>query len=183
MEPELLVLDDPALGLDPVARRALVEAMLAVTQHRDRAILFSSHLLDDVERVADHVATIDQGILRVKASVDEFCSRVSAWRLTFDRFPDCLPEIPGLIHTRYVDNQIQLTVANSDDATAEVIASIGANRAKQTEAGFQQAVIDYLTIRGGTGSLLKAVGAPAAERETVAVASGQGVNEVTNPAV
>lgn len=174
-EPELLVLDDPALGLDPVARRALVEAMLAVTQHRDRTILFSSHLLDDVERVADHVAIIDQGVLRVQASVDEFCSRVSVWRLTFDRFPDRLPEIPGLIHTRYIDNQIQLTVANSDDATAAVIASIGANRAERTEAGFQQAVIDYLTVRGGTGSLLKAVGAPAAERETVAVGGRSGL--------
>ena len=38
-EPELLVLDDPALGLDPVARRALVEAMLAVTSRKDRTIL------------------------------------------------------------------------------------------------------------------------------------------------
>jgi len=49
-EPELLVLDDPALGLDPVARRSLLQSMLYVTRKADRTIFFSSHLLSDVER-------------------------------------------------------------------------------------------------------------------------------------
>jgi ABC-type Na+ transport system ATPase subunit NatA len=56
VEPELLVLDDPATGLDPAARRSLLEAMLYYTRGHDRTIFFSSHLLDEVERVADYVA-------------------------------------------------------------------------------------------------------------------------------
>jgi ABC-2 type transport system ATP-binding protein len=48
-EPELLVLDDPALGLDPVARRSLLQSMLYVTRQPDRTILFSSHLLSNVD--------------------------------------------------------------------------------------------------------------------------------------
>ena len=48
-EPELLILDDPGLGLDPVARRGLLEAMLYVTRDDRRTILFSSHQIDDVE--------------------------------------------------------------------------------------------------------------------------------------
>ena len=58
-EPELLVLDDPALGLDPVARRSLLQSMLYVTRQPNRTILFSSHLLSDVERVADRI--VDAG--------------------------------------------------------------------------------------------------------------------------
>src|SRR6202000_2064055 len=50
-EPELLVLDDPALGLDPVARRALLEAILYITRTPHRTVLLSSHMLDDIERV------------------------------------------------------------------------------------------------------------------------------------
>ena len=62
--PELLVMDDPALGLDPVARRALLEAMILVTRDAGHTIFFSSHVLDDVERVADHIAILDRSVLR-----------------------------------------------------------------------------------------------------------------------
>ena len=53
IEPEVLMLDDPATGLDPAARRSLLEAMIYFTRSRERTIFFSTHLLDDVERVAD----------------------------------------------------------------------------------------------------------------------------------
>ena len=69
-EPELLMLDDPAIGLDPVARRSLLESMIYVTRGADRTIFFSSHLLDDVERVADHVAVLDRSVLRACGSID-----------------------------------------------------------------------------------------------------------------
>jgi ABC-2 type transport system ATP-binding protein len=59
-EPELLVLDDPAIGLDPAARRSLLESMVYVTRRSDRTILFSSHLLSDVERVADYIGVLDR---------------------------------------------------------------------------------------------------------------------------
>src|ERR1700722_7073462 len=65
IEPEVLVLDDPATGLDPAARRSLLEAMIYFTRSRERTIFFSTHLLDDVERVADHVAVLDYSVLRV----------------------------------------------------------------------------------------------------------------------
>src|SRR6185369_7170849 len=52
-DPELLILDDPALGLDTGVRRDFVESMIQVIQRRGRTILFSSHILGDVERVAD----------------------------------------------------------------------------------------------------------------------------------
>ena len=47
-EPELLILDDPALGLDPVAHRSLIESMIYLTRRSDRTIFFSSHQLADV---------------------------------------------------------------------------------------------------------------------------------------
>ena len=47
-EPELLLLDDPALGLDPVARHSLLQAMVFVTRGGEQTILFSSHMLADV---------------------------------------------------------------------------------------------------------------------------------------
>ena len=65
IEPEVLMLDDPATGLDPAARRSLLEAMIFFTRSRERTIFFSTHLLDDVERVATDVAVLDYSVLRV----------------------------------------------------------------------------------------------------------------------
>ncbi len=62
-EPELLILDDPALGLDPVSRRALNETLIDFCDCGRRTILLSSHLLEDVERVADRVAIMVHGRL------------------------------------------------------------------------------------------------------------------------
>jgi ABC-2 type transport system ATP-binding protein len=59
--PELLVLDEPSSGLDPVVRRDILDAILRTIADEGRTVLFSSHLLDEVERVADHVAMISAG--------------------------------------------------------------------------------------------------------------------------
>lgn len=157
-EPELLVLDDPALGLDPVARRALVEAMLMVTSDSNRTILFSSHLLDDVERVADHIAIIDRSVLRVQCPVDEFRSKMSRWSLRFDERPDDLPDVPGIVHSHYFDGEVQLTLANCNEAVERQLRGSQATSVERLPLSLDQAVIDYLTERGRSGSLLQAVG-------------------------
>ena len=59
--PELLVLDEPSTGLDPVVRRDILDAIIRTIADEGRTVLFSSHLLDEVEQVADHVAMISQG--------------------------------------------------------------------------------------------------------------------------
>ena len=65
--PELLVLDEPSSGLDPVVRRDIVEAIVRTIAHEGRTVLFSSHLLDEVERVADHVTMMNEGKIVLSA--------------------------------------------------------------------------------------------------------------------
>ncbi|MCM2257504.1 MAG: ABC transporter ATP-binding protein [Vicinamibacteria bacterium] len=59
--PELLVLDEPSSGLDPIVRRDILAAVIRTIAHEGRTVLFSSHLLDEVEQVADHVTMISHG--------------------------------------------------------------------------------------------------------------------------
>jgi ABC-type multidrug transport system ATPase subunit len=59
--PELLILDEPSSGLDPIARRDILGAVIRIIAHEGRTVLFSSHLLDEVEEVADHVTVISHG--------------------------------------------------------------------------------------------------------------------------
>src|SRR5262245_49451410 len=58
--PELLVLDEPSAGLDPIVRRDILEAIVRAIADEGRSVLFSSHLLHEVERVSDHVTMIDK---------------------------------------------------------------------------------------------------------------------------
>jgi ABC-2 type transport system ATP-binding protein len=69
--PELLILDEPSSGLDPIARRDILGAVLRTIAHEGRTVLFSSHLLDEVEEVADHVTMISHGRVVLSGSLDD----------------------------------------------------------------------------------------------------------------
>src|SRR3954464_11237568 len=69
--PELLVLDEPSSGLDPIVRRDIVGAVIRTIADEGRTVLFSSHLLDEVEQVADHVTMIRNGTIVLSAPLRE----------------------------------------------------------------------------------------------------------------
>lgn len=69
--PELLILDEPSSGLDPIVRRDILGAVLRTIADEGRTVLFSSHLLDEVEQVADHVTMISAGKVVLSAALDE----------------------------------------------------------------------------------------------------------------
>ena len=68
--PELLVLDEPSSGLDPIVRRDIIGAIIRTIADEGRTVLFSSHLLEEVEQVADHVTMINKGKIVVSAPLD-----------------------------------------------------------------------------------------------------------------
>jgi ABC-2 type transport system ATP-binding protein len=159
IEPELLVLDDPATGLDPAARRALLEAMLYFTRKRDRTILFSSHLLDDVERVADHVAVLDYSVLRACCSVETFRDRVRRLVVRFaDRPPREVPAVPGLLRVTRTDNELLLTVANANGQTHRALEALGAGAVDEQPLSLEDALIAYVGRQGDKGFFLNPPG-------------------------
>jgi ABC-2 type transport system ATP-binding protein len=95
--PELLVLDEPSSGLDPIVRRDILAAIIRTIAEEGRTVLFSSHLLHEVERVADRVALIHQGRVAFDAPLDDV--KQSHRRLTL-RFAEARarpPEFDGVL--------------------------------------------------------------------------------------
>ena len=82
--PDLLVLDEPSTGLDPVVRRDILGAIIRTIADEGRTVLFSSHLLDEVERVSDRVAMLDQGKVVLSGSLDEIKEEHRRLTLRFD---------------------------------------------------------------------------------------------------
>ena len=151
-EPELLILDDPGLGLDPVARRALVEAMIFLTRKSDRTIFFSSHDLADVERVADYIAVFDRSILRACCPLEKFQESVQQLRLRFPGTPPALPEIPGLLQAIRTKNELRITcvrLGSSPDGEAEkILRKLSPVTMETVSLGLEDAFISYLGERG-----------------------------------
>lgn len=69
--PDLLILDEPTAGLDPVARREFMEIIVAQARQHQRTTFFSSHLIDEVERCADRVGILHAGRMRFEGGLQE----------------------------------------------------------------------------------------------------------------
>lgn len=70
-EPELLVLDEPAASLDPLARRQFLQLIIDLAEPGKRTVLFSTHITSDLERVADRVAILKEGKIVYAGLLDE----------------------------------------------------------------------------------------------------------------
>ena len=81
--PELLVLDEPSSGLDPIVRRDILGAIIRTVAEEGRTVLFSSHLLTEVERVADRVAMIRSGRILFCDSLDRIKGSHTRLSLSF----------------------------------------------------------------------------------------------------
>ena len=81
-EPELLILDEPASTLDPIARAQFLDLLLQIIQDENHTIIISSHILSDVEKVIDHAVIMKQGRILLDCNFDQLRERFSRVRLS-----------------------------------------------------------------------------------------------------
>ena len=73
--PELIILDEPTAGLDPVIRRDVLEILRAIPEKGKKSVVISSHITDDIERIADYVTFIVDGKILLSSEKDELLAR------------------------------------------------------------------------------------------------------------
>jgi ABC-2 type transport system ATP-binding protein len=95
--PELLVLDEPSSGLDPIVRRDILGAVIRTIADEGRTVLFSSHLLEEVEQVAGHVTMIHQGTIALSAPLDEIKESHRCVTVRFAESRPQPPSVPGVL--------------------------------------------------------------------------------------
>ena len=93
--PELLVLDEPSSGLDPIVRRDILGAVIRTIADEGRTVLFSSHLLGEVERVSDYVAMIKAGRVVFCDTLETINATHTRLTLRFDTPRTTLPSLAG----------------------------------------------------------------------------------------
>jgi len=119
--PELLVLDEPASSLDTVVRREFLEQAVELLTHEGTTIFYSSHILSDVERIADHVGILSLGRLLLDQRLDDLLESARRVRI---RFEGAAPEgfdLPGTIRSQQIGHELLLTVLGfRDDLLADL---------------------------------------------------------------
>ena len=120
-DPELLVLDEPMAGLDPVAREEFLDGVLRTICERGQTVLFSTHTLDDVQRLADTVGILYEGRLLVHREVEALLTTTKRIRATLvdGRHPDPPPE--QTIWHRVQGREWLITVGDFTDEKARQI--------------------------------------------------------------
>jgi len=95
--PDLLLLDEPSSGLDPVVRRDILEAIIRTVADEGRTVLFSSHLLEEVERVADDLAMMFDGRIVLAGALDDVREKHCRLVFRFDSPQLSAPKVPGVL--------------------------------------------------------------------------------------
>ena len=147
-EPELLILDEPAANLDTVVRREFLETIIGLVGEGDRTVIFSSHILTDVERIADRIAVVHHGALRLEGALDDIKDAARRVRFTFAGEPPATLALPGLVALRRGGRELLATLIGYDEAeTARVAAALGAHVEAQ-RVGLEELFIDLEGAHG-----------------------------------
>jgi len=142
--PDLLILDEPTLGLDVVAKRAFLEALLFISLEEDATIVYCSHQMEEIERVADNLVILERGALRHMSAPGDFCERVHLWVAEFPfRLPD-LSNLPGLLELRVIDGLAHLMVFGQGEEFGNRLRLLGARSVQQAPVGLDRAINGFL---------------------------------------
>lgn len=124
-EPELLILDEPTVGVDPQSRNAIFDA-LEVLKSQGRSLIYTSHYMEEVERLADHIVIIDHGKLIANESPTDLFKRLPAHAalelqfsqpLTASQLQN-LQRQAGVVHVESKNQGLQLAISLSDGGHA-----------------------------------------------------------------
>ena len=130
--PEILILDEPSSGLDPIVRRDILGAIIRTISDEGRTVLFSSHLLDEVERVSDHIAMIHEGRIVLAARLDEI--KQSHHRLTvrYDEPQAGPPDIRGALSWQGAGQEWTAVFSGAVERISHEVTEAGARIVEKT---------------------------------------------------
>jgi ABC-2 type transport system ATP-binding protein len=142
--PELLVLDEPTDGLDPVVRRDLLSALLAYVNDTQATVLVSSHLVHELERICDWVGLMDHGRLLAELPMQEFKSGVKRLRVSTAPEQIVNPPFTLLSRDRANNGAEQWIVRGWNDAMSSYIGGAGATLREVVDLDLEEGFVEIL---------------------------------------
>lgn len=146
--PELLVLDEPSTGLDPVVRRDILGAIVRTIADEGRTVFFSSHLLDEVERVSDRVAMLHGGRVVLCGELDAIKQEHRRVTLRFDEARTRPPELSGTLACEGGGHEWTAVYRGDPRALAGAAAGMGARVIEEHVPSLDEIFVARVAGRG-----------------------------------
>jgi len=122
-DPDLLILDEPTSGLDPVIRRELLDLLKAVCQQEGKSLLISSHITDDLMRIADYVTFMHEGRIILESEKDELLANWKRIHFRTGALPqDILAGLSHVEHHMFGSSGITRNYQDLKDRLADAVA-------------------------------------------------------------
>ena len=145
--PDLMLLDDPTAGLDPLVRREILEGILGAVSEEGGAVLYASHLVQDIERVADRIAVLDRGRLVLEGSLEEIKGGMRCARAVFEGDAPADVELAGMVDA-ISEGRLLTVVARASDSDLEAsLKQLGAREIEIEPLPLEEILVALL--RGG----------------------------------
>ncbi|MGA3236777.1 MAG: ABC transporter ATP-binding protein [Bryobacteraceae bacterium] len=153
--PELLILDEPAGGLDAAARREFLETSIMLLNREGTAILFSSHYMADVERIGGRAVLLDGGKVRLDRDLIDLRERICLAMIPQTSAPDAAPieRTPGCLRVHAVGDQWHAVFEGApDEVRRQLAGSMGTNGVRCLPLSLEELFIELLGGRKGEHS-------------------------------
>ena len=161
--PQVVILDDPTLGLDPVARKDFLREIIGQLQDRKITVLFSSHLLYEIDPICDHVAILDGGRIVRAGPTESLRREVKRFVVTIPREHDAV-SVPGLLDAE-VENHSAALVTEDWESAKEVLTAACASPVEMEDLNLDEIFEAYVIGRRAAGPFLR-------DESTLATAGG-----------
>lgn len=143
---EILILDEPTLGLDVVAKQSFLEAILFSELECKATIIYCSHQMEEVERVAENLIVLEKGRLQNNSSPEQFVHRISNYMVHFACNTQHNYELPGLLKSKHIDGLLHMTFLDqNDDVIHAKLQQLGAKQITRKTTSLHEAVNAFLT--------------------------------------
>ncbi len=144
-KPELLILDEPTLGIDVVAKQEFLDAVLFCTE-TDCTVIYCSHQMEEVERLSDQLIIMEKGELKTTTSPDAFNEVVQLWVVDASDREKILGEVTEILDTDLIEDKFHIYVLDSQGDLADRLMSLGIDNPTRIPIGLDTAVRAYLRL-------------------------------------
>lgn len=141
--PDLLILDEPTLGMDVVAKQAFLEALMFIGSEMNTTFIYCSHQMEEIERLAEQLIIMEKGHLRNFSTPEDFQERITSWIADFPE-PPRRENLTGYLTFKEIEGQYHVSALDAGDGFEAVLRANGAESVTRCPVNFSQAVNAFL---------------------------------------